>query len=619
MGTLHVGGRTIINGLFTLESGVVLSGPTDVEITSVGNLVVDNTLVRNVIVAGQVGGVGTIDGNVALNSGSAYSAGPLQVTGDLAVTGSSHITGGVVSLGGTATIGTDSTLTIEAGASLNGAGAINLDGAGALAAGSAGEPAAGGGAPLPPGLVVNGETDKDVVAQLGQLDGNGVISGNVMLEDSLLRSASAGTLQIDGNVTVMGTSTIGDAGSNVEVNGDTHIPANQSLIIGEDAVFGGSGPLVPDADSTLINMGTVNKAPQLPAGTLNIEGEFPGLSVPDITIARVGPFGIFRMPIVRIDGALEIAVRDGGGNSAPANIDLGKTTLPGSLAIDTTSDVTADDLILDGGFILTNPGGGGLNSNRVTGTGSLAIQTDTGALFPGASPGQLTFSNSGDDALTISLEDTTGQQDPDPTFQFEINDATGQMGANPGWDGVVVSDGGVTFDTTDSFEFVIEVLSLGSTTWRERSPTSILRNPTRGDFLTRPTVSLARRWSRFNSWSTTCSSSRSTSFRRVASAWFKTRRPVWPCNMTFLASTSPPILTLTATSTRTISPTRSTVGRPATAWTSAGLTSWHGNDNWVAVSNRSRRRRRYPNHRFGCWQFSHRLACEDSPGCNQSS
>ncbi len=45
-------------------------------------------------------------------------------------------------------------------------------------------------------------------------------------------------------------------------------------------------------------------------------------------------------------------------------------------------------------------------------------------------------------------------------FKFEINNATGAMGMNPGWDALVVSNGGVVFEANPGAGTTIEVTSL---------------------------------------------------------------------------------------------------------------------------------------------------------------
>lgn len=459
-GTLDVGGSTTVAGQFTIEDGAQLTGPGDINVSSTGSLSVNNILARNVVVTdGHIGGSGTVDGNVSVHDGTMSGDNQFNISGNLAITGNSGITGGVVRGSGTTTV--NGILHIATDAAFGGPGAINVVSTSTL--------------------TVNGSTTKDINVISSLVRGQGEISGNVSLDNAMLQSGDSQTLLIDGDLLVTGESTVGAAcspdnlgcfGSNhVEVTGVSRILSGQQLVIEFDTTFFGPGQIEPDALSTFLVKGINLKGLNLGSGNFNIGGnignliskigtninisipkidfEIPGVNIPKISI-----------PQLDIDGDLGIESEDEVGEAAPSNIQVGMANISGtgSLVINTSSDASIGDLHIDG-QVAANPGGGKLNVPRISGTGNLAIALEGATFNPGASPGRLTFTNPANDAVSIAL--TSGEIGTDPTFTFEINDATGQIGANPGWDALMIEQGGLTFDDSNGNAFKIDVLSLG--------------------------------------------------------------------------------------------------------------------------------------------------------------
>ena len=79
----------------------------------------------------------------------------------------------------------------------------------------------------------------------------------------------------------------------------------------------------------------------------------------------------------------------------------------------------------------------------------------------GESPGNVTFSHESTDALVWALGENGTGPEPPVNMLFEVNDATGTAGDDPGWDLIHVSEGGLTLDTSVGNDFVIQIDSLG--------------------------------------------------------------------------------------------------------------------------------------------------------------
>jgi autotransporter-associated beta strand protein len=139
----------------------------------------------------------------------------------------------------------------------------------------------------------------------------------------------------------------------------------------------------------------------------------------------------------------------------------GKLTLTGSNTYSGATNVNA------GTLIVANSTGSATGSGPVNvalgatlaGTGTIAGPVTVnagGSLAPGSSPGKLTFTNSASNALTwVMAEDPA-----DSIFHFEINDAHGAAGMNPGWDALRVSQGGVVLQAVPGAGMTIKLTSL---------------------------------------------------------------------------------------------------------------------------------------------------------------
>jgi hypothetical protein len=119
-------------------------------------------------------------------------------------------------------------------------------------------------------------------------------------------------------------------------------------------------------------------------------------------------------------------------------------TLPGSAQIE--GNLSGTGIIVSVGLR-----GGGTTSNKAKTGQPGQLQIDTGH-----SPGRLTISNSAADALTLVMPDNPD----DGHFNLEINNATGAAGMNPGWDEIVVSQGGVVFEAAPGAGMKISLVSL---------------------------------------------------------------------------------------------------------------------------------------------------------------
>ena len=135
------------------------------------------------------------------------------------------------------------------------------------------------------------------------------------------------------------------------------------------------------------------------------------------------------------------------------------STVTGGTTITTVTTTSVDVTVGSGGTLTVNndPASGSANGGGtviVTGGGTLAgngsvgnlVVNNGGTLSPGASPG----------TISVTGNATWGEAG---TYAWQVNDATGTAGADPGWDLTAIT-GTLTISATSGSKFTINVSSL---------------------------------------------------------------------------------------------------------------------------------------------------------------
>jgi len=458
------GTKTIDNasgGSITFSGGITLNA----------NVVVSAGSGETTTMSGNVGGVGKIqktgDGTLTLGGNNNYTgnteidAGTLNVSGDLSgsyiyignggnssaatleLSGSGSTLGGLqvnTSAGSGArtinvtagshtmsgsSLDVDRAVTINAsGGSLNIAHTVNLDltetGSDEMTINST-----GGSVELSGGTAIEMGSNRD----LGVTgSGNTTISGAI--------SASSGAAQINksgsGTLTISGNNSasfymLNIAGGTVAMNG-TAAFGSQSVSYADKINFNSSGTLQITGNSSLNNnMGIRVASGQ--TGTLNVNNGVT-FSVGG-ALAVISGSGTYTKTGA---GTLEIT-----GNSTftgTFNQNQGITDVQNTLNASSGINVNGGTLNVDG-----TAGNVTMNGGTLTGSGGVGtlVVGNGSTLSPGNSPG------------TIFAGNTTW--DNGGTYLWEINDAAGTAGADPGWDlldvtGTLTINAGFTIDVT---------------------------------------------------------------------------------------------------------------------------------------------------------------------------
>jgi fibronectin-binding autotransporter adhesin len=482
----------------------VNAGDGRVDVTTSGETLTINT--GNITGTGDftTGGAGntTIDSAIQTGSGRLIKvdSGTLVVAGSNTYTGGTNINGGVLSLGtgvqalgGTGTVASVGTITFGGGTlqfssvnqvdyssrfSSTAGQAFNIDtngqdvtfgsqiistaggaagtltklGSGKLTLGSAlsrytGATTISGGA-LSVGVIANGGADSSIgrsTAAAANLvfDGGALqYTGGTAVSDRAFTINAAKTATIEvatgaANLSLAGATGTATTGALTKTGAGTLTLTGANSYTGATSVSAGTlavngslsagGAAVSVGAATLSGTGTINRAVQLggsstvsSTGTLTVGAALTANGASNqISSGTVSTTGD------TINGALAVAGTLGGTGIVDVN---NGATLSVSGNVNKAIDV--------------NSGGTLLGAGTVSGASTIA-----GTISPGNSPGTMTFG-------------ATQTWSSDGGYLWEINDATGTQGSNPGWDLVNITSGNLDVNSSQANPFTLFVTSL---------------------------------------------------------------------------------------------------------------------------------------------------------------
>ena len=302
-----------------------------------------------------------------------------------------------------------------------------------------------------------GTVATDVIVEGGTLQGAGVISDTLTLREA----------------TVINTQRDPKLDENIVVDGDLLVEAPDSgtgegSILQDDTLtFNGTATLRDKLTNQGVILGPLGIGPGGNAGALVIEsgGE---LFLPEGEENRIGDQEGREVRVVVRDGGKisgegilvgSLEIEPGAANEAELEI-RGPVTVQPQACVDFPQNMQAEQLAIgdqskiqgDGLIDISGLSGGPAQIDNMVEIGPVgSLATEIG---PGQSPGQITFNNPAENALTLALAEDVELS----RFVFEINDAQGAIGIN--WDALIVSNGGIAFDNTVGNGMTIEVISL---------------------------------------------------------------------------------------------------------------------------------------------------------------
>lgn len=486
----YSGGTTINAGAISVAADTGLGNASGTLTLNGGTFTTTKTLASaRAVVLGTKGGVISAGGTTLTLSGTISGPGFLTKIGTktLALTGTNSYLGGTTNAAGTITIGSDAalgnpggTLTFSNSATLTttasfsstrnmvlnagtatfntGTGFTNtfngvISGAGALTKSGTGLLALGGN-----NTCTNTTTISAGTLQLG---GNQGLSS---LTPVKITAASA-TFAINGfNVTV--GSLASTAAGKVTLGSGSLTAGGDNLSTTNSAVISGTGSFTKVGSGTMVLSGanTCTGATTVGAGTLKISANSRLASASPLVVSNGAVFNLnnFNQTIASLAGAGSVTLGSGkltvgsagtasfsgaiSGTGALTKVGAGTQILAGANSYSGATTINVGNLQVTGslpGSAVTISSGATLSGNGTV--GSVAVNTG-GTNAPGAG---------GAGTLSSGSQTWAGAGN----FVWEINQAAGSQGSDPGWDWMNIS-GTLTINATAGSKFVIKVVSL---------------------------------------------------------------------------------------------------------------------------------------------------------------
>ena len=449
-GTLTLTGANTYTGGTTISTGTLQIGSGSTTGSLAGDVVNNAALTFSrsdaLAYSGAISGSGTLTQN---------GTGTLTLSGVNTYTGGTTVSAGTLQFANTSALTLTGPLTVASGATA----AFNVGGTGEFT--SAGIASVLGSASFQTGSSLGLDTTN---AAAGRFIMSGALSGSLGL-----------TKLGNGFLTLTGANTY-TGGTTVSAGGLTGTAASlQGNIVNHAAVYfdqasdgayagnmSGTGSLIKSyagnltlsgtntySGTTLINSGTLQagNASALGAGTITFGGGTlqygSGVTADFSSRFSTAASQAYKIDTHGNDVTLATALTSAGGSLTKSG--AGTLTLTGANTYTGATAVNAGKLVVNGSAAssaFTVASGATLGGSGTI--GALAIASGA-TLAPGNSPG------------TLSAGDTTFAGGG--TFQFQLNDANGSAGTNPGWDLLSVN-GTLTLSATSGNPFTLDLTSL---------------------------------------------------------------------------------------------------------------------------------------------------------------
>jgi fibronectin-binding autotransporter adhesin len=489
----YVGGTTINGGAISIAAATGIGNATNALTLNGGTLTTTGVALTSAraITLGSSGGVFNVGGTTLTLSGAISGPGALSKLGTkiLLLTGTNTYLGGTTNGAGTITISSDSELGDPAGAIIFSAASTLTTTASFSSARNvflnAGTASFSAGAGFT-------NTLSGVISGAGALTkaGTGVLllSGNNTYTNTT--TISAGTLRLGGNerlsdltpVNITAAAATFDVNSFTETIGSLASSAAGNVTLGSGSLTAGGNNTSTTLSAVISGTGSFTKAgtgtltlsgSQTYTGTTTISGGTLQISVSE-RIANTSPVvvgsgAVFNMnnfseTIGSLAGAGSVTLGTGtltAGNASAATfsgsisgtgafvkVGAGTQTFSGTNTYNGATTISVGNLQVNGSAASSAAGiasGATLSGNGTVGSAAVNLGS---TVAPGAA---------GPGTLTSGLQTWAGAGN----YKWEINNATGAKGGDPGWSWMNMA-GALTINASSGSKFVIKVVSLNS-------------------------------------------------------------------------------------------------------------------------------------------------------------